>query len=58
LLSKALLLIMIGVTRGLKQMAIKRRKLVIKKNNAETINKWEQTDKNWNGDNENWEDLF
>jgi hypothetical protein len=49
---------MIGVTRGLKQMAIKRRKLVIKKNNAETINKWEQTDKNWNGDNENWEDLF
>lgn len=49
---------MIGVTRGLKQMAIKRRKLIIKKNNAETINKWQETNKNWNGDTENWEDLF
>lgn len=49
---------MIGVTRGLKQMAAKRRKLVIKKNNAEIINKWEETDKNWNSINNNWEDLF
>jgi len=49
---------MIGATRGLKQMAIKRRKLVIRKNNAEIINKWEETDKNWGAVNDNWEDLF
>jgi len=58
MLFKAFLLIMIGSTRGLKQMAIKRRKLVIKKNQAETINKWQETDKSWNADSDNWEDLF